>query len=536
MRLKSVDWRVVLGYLLSVLAFFGTIVGYYAWKVSQRQTLVERLESAGAEIIGADLADKKPGVAQANPGWYVHLAEQLNRVGGIGQPQRVVSSIRAEGDQFSDDDFKSIREVPEVRYLYLRGSRVTDDVLAGFAALQELRTIDLSYTVVSDEVLEHLDECSSLRKLIVNETKISRRAIREFMDQRGEVTVQWSPSSSQERREAIGAFLSAGGRLQYDRFFASDTRPATVIVRGRWTRTIDHESQTEILRKANEIPDLTSLSLQLIRLSENAIDVLKQFRQVRSLRLERVRTRDFSWLESMESLQSISISRMDSDAVLQHVAKLPNLRSVSADYVTDDGALHLGNAKKLESIWFRNSRVTDRAIARWSDLPNLNRLRLDSPNITNASLTSIGQIRALDLLSIERAQIDDRGLGPLQQLHRLRFLGLIETNVSTAAFSDLKLIRQLQTFRFVPREYGDERVNLLDYTINTFWDEFADESDEDISRMIVKYFRENPHPQEFALNGGSVNTNKPEAWIEELLVQLKPVIKFCRELPDCKLR
>ena len=350
--------------------------------------------------------------------------------------------------------------------------------------------------------------------------------------------MQWSPSTSQPRRDAIGELLATGGRLRYSgsQAVASDSRPVTVIVRGRWTRSTDHETQTEILRKAIDVPDLTSLSLQLIRLSASETEMLKQFPHIRSLQLERVRTQDFSWLESMQSLESISISRMNSDAVLQHVAQLPRLRSVSANYVTDAGGQLLSHATNLESIWFRNSSVGNASIASWVQLDRLSRLRLESPNVTNDALPSIGQMRALNMLSLERARIDNVGLDSLSQLNRLQFLGLVDTNVTTAAFSKLASIRQLQTIRFVTRELDEDRIDLLDYTINTFWDEFSDETNDNIKRMVIKFFQENPHPQEFSLGSHRVDANAPELWIDELLHQLKPVLEFCRELPDCRLR
>lgn len=520
--------------------FVGACVGfgYCFQRIVWRQDSMESLEDAGAELRGHSVGDKSETSASLEVGWLVQSAEYLHGRIGIGKPQRAVHSIRAEGDRFGDEHVSQLLEVHELRHLYLKGSRVTDLGMNGISRLRELRTIDLSCTAVSDRSLEWLAQCESLRKLTVNETAISRPAIERFRSDRPEIAVQWSPETSAERRAAIGALLTSGGQLVYDTYRRSQQgdESATVVIRGRWSRNINHKEQAECLKHAAEIPEMRSLWLQTLSLTNPEIEMLRRLTGVRSLRLDRVWARDFSWLASLSSLESLSVgASVEVDEVLRHVCELPQLRSITAERVTDQGGHHIGRAGNLVTVWLRSSTVGDVSIRSWQRLNQLERLIIDSSHVTDASLTTIGNLSRLTRLELNGGQISDRGLPHLWPLTELRSLGLRNTKVSPAGFVELIPLHLLRQLRYSSRgERG--QVDVADYIMDSLWDDFPRATREELRRRIARLSAMLPDSQEYSLGGRKIDIAEPDEWMDELLDHLEPVLQFRKALPDCRLR
>ena len=157
------------------------------------------------------------------------------------------------------------------------------------------------------------------------------------------------------------------------------------------------------------------------------------------------------------------------DAGLKHLAKLPNLRSVTVRetlfvgdpvlkrlcelkgleaiqigpyfdvHVTDAGLAHLGRLPKLRSLRLQGAaEITDAGAARLKDLVGLRELYLDDSALTDAGLAQLKTLKELEELGLHRTKITDTGVAGLGGLARLRKLDLSMTALDGTGLSGLR--------------------------------------------------------------------------------------------------
>ena len=531
--------RAVLRWLSLIAVSVTAVLGFAAVQLWMRRQFLLKIEHSGAVMFDTEITKEhrwRPNALQ--PGLLVRSASWLHHTTGLGEPQRVIRSITANGSRFRDDHFRFLRAAGEIKHLDFAGSQITDTTVSRVASLRNLTTMDLSYTNVTDESLESLTECDALRRLSVNSTDISRDAIEQFCRQRPSVAVRWCPPSSEQDRQAIRELLACGAYLRYFRgqSVADSSRPVAVYIRRR--RNVDHAQQTACLEHLIGLSNTSFLVLQWLSLSESETAVLERLTNVTSLRLENVRAPHFRWLASLKSLQSIqAMGRVPGDEILEYVRQLPQLRSVAVENVSDNSAALLGQNHQIQTITLQASRIGEDTIDAWSELSNLQRLELQNAGISNRTLEKIASFRSLDRLDLSHNPIEDDALVHLRQLTNLRTLNLSDTNVTPAGFAHLISLSNLRELWWVPEEEEDsEHDELLEITMDILWRELALASDEQLPTIVAMMVKNNEAAFSFSLDGRPIDPDRPDEWMSALLDHLAPVRAFRLAVPDCRLR
>ena len=528
--------RTRIRWLLGSLAAIFLITLVLGWQLHRRSEFLTSLVESDAQLLGNDVT--------ANEAWgedvsiLLRSSFWLHRYLGWGnETPRSIRSIGADGDGFSDRDFRAIATISELRHLYLTGTRVTDKTVARLRGMRRLRTLDLAFTEVTDKALQYLRSCDSLRRLSINETAISRDAIEAFLDVRPDVSVRWCPASDEKHRQAVRSLLSCGARVFLGERDAIQDRPreATVFFRRRF-REVNHETQTASFRYLNNVNPATSLWLDGIVLTEAEHEVLASLAHLRGLRLDRLRTPSYAWIESMTALESLTLGqRLPTDTVLRHACRLPNLQSVEATGVTDQGARELGRLHDMTNLRLRSSDIGDDSVATWRGLDKLRWLYLDSSRITNRCLTTIGNMNTLVRLELIRNQINNAGLANLQGLDQLRILNITATRVTPAGFVHLTPMVELSQLWWRGGEPDSGHVDLFDKIMDLLWYDLSFAEDERIEKLIVDLVADHP-AMDFSLAGQPIDRASPQQWLPKLMALLAPVREFRRGLPGCRLR
>jgi len=112
------------------------------------------------------------------------------------------------------------------------------------------------------------------------------------------------------------------------------------------------------------------------------------------------------------------------DALLLSLSKLPNL-----------GALIVSDGTKM----------TDKGYAYLRELPNLQRLNLTKPTLTEKSLTVMGGLRTLQVLYLGEAKIGEPTLAGLKPLKNLREFDLFECKLGDKCLANLSELPAMES-------------------------------------------------------------------------------------------
>lgn len=127
-----------------------------------------------------------------------------------------------------------------------------------------------------------------------------------------------------------------------------------------------------------------------------------------------------------------------SDSSMRHMAGLKNLEYLfmwDVRNVTDVGVAHLCELKRLRYIHLSSSQITDKSLAVFASLPEIEGLSLQFNHFTDKGLEDVSRHEQLRTLHVcgEREQknrITDAGLKHLENLNMLTELGIQNTDVT----------------------------------------------------------------------------------------------------------
>ena len=138
-------------------------------------------------------------------------------------------------------------------------------------------------------------------------------------------------------------------------------------------------------------------------------------------------------------------------SALPHLEALPDLKGVYLDktQATDEGMRHIGGLKKLEvlMIW-DTSEITDVGASHLKNLTKLKCLHLSNSRISDKSLKTFSQIPRLEDLSLQGSQFSDEGLAYVKDMRQLKRLGIGLGNnrkITDEGLIHLKGLTRLQT-------------------------------------------------------------------------------------------
>lgn len=132
-----------------------------------------------------------------------------------------------------------------------------------------------------------------------------------------------------------------------------------------------------------------------------------------------------------------------SDQCLAAASHLPYLEEVccyNARNVTDAGAAHLRNLRRLTHIHITQSKITDESLHVFGEMPQLQLLSLHQNHFTDHGLTYLRNLRHLKTLYIHSGTTDitDAGLAELEMLPNLERLAVRQTTITPQAVEKLK--------------------------------------------------------------------------------------------------
>lgn len=128
------------------------------------------------------------------------------------------------------------------------------------------------------------------------------------------------------------------------------------------------------------------------------------------------------------------------DAGLAHFKNCENLTylNLTATNVGDAGLEHLERCQKLKVIALDLTGVTDAGMARLKELKSLEHLIVPNQPITNAGLAHLKECKKLTFLNVDGTKISDAGLRHLAECKNLTFLKALKTQVTAGGIDMLK--------------------------------------------------------------------------------------------------
>jgi Leucine-rich repeat (LRR) protein len=254
---------------------------------------------------------------------------------------------------------------------------------------------------VTDEGLQHLLDVPNLRELTIRNTRISATGLKKFRKAYPDVKiVAWS----EPNREAAGAVLAAGGQVQIriagqaaektlvagSDLPADDFRVVRIDVAGvkeglgevlaRVAQlddpAFDHLESLNLsgttvggdLATLKALPDLTELSLAGTKVSDVDLEVLKGYKKLQRLVLDRCPVRG-AGLEPLKALPNLTILSLDcptfTDLSIRRLLELKQLRrlSLAGSAVTGEGVKLLAGLANLEELDLTGVEASEGATA-----------------------------------------------------------------------------------------------------------------------------------------------------------------------------
>ncbi len=141
---------------------------------------------------------------------------------------------------------------------------------------------------------------------------------------------------------------------------------------------------------------------------------------------------------------NVAEARVESDAGMELLPRLTQLRTLFADNVTDAGLEHLKGLTELKHVCIYHSRVTDAGLEHLKGLTQLRSLILCFVQVTDAGLEHLKGLTRLKRLTLNQTQVTDAGLEHLKgltELEQLYFGGNI--GVTHAGLERVKALPKL---------------------------------------------------------------------------------------------
>lgn len=268
----------------------------------------------------------------------------------------------------------------------LARSAVNDSHMKALAANRQIEELDLEATEIGDLGLAELAKLTNLRKLRLNATTVSDRGLAAL-------------SGMKQLEE-----LSLAGTL---------------------------------VRNLATLPEsLVSLDLSNLNLSNDAFARLASLPKLRRLNLAYTDLK----LRPLPQLQALDLTGTDvDDAMLPTLAQMPELEEllISHGRFTEKGFAALAPLKKLRRLEAVRTRLGENAAEALLQFPQLQRLNLDYTGVNDAVLARLRTLPLVEL-KLDSANISDASVEHLATMQTLRDLNLYHTTVSETGYAKLK--------------------------------------------------------------------------------------------------
>ncbi len=325
--------------------------------------------------------------------------------------------------------------MPQLTYLDLSDQPVSDMGAHSLGTLTNLAELDLSGTRLSDNGVAQLAGLESLSRLDLRRTEVAALPVLQFLAdhpamQRCEFDKGKWEGDVIELHGSIGEeCLRAVARL-------TDLR-RVMLTRARFP--------SQALRHLRELALLGSLHLQKSSMSDEGMDVLDSFDQVRELNLTdtNVTVQRAQAFADKHAKMQVAISEPDG-AFFGGTFHLRGL----LDKTGWDAIEKLPKLKTVELTLLRPNLstvlqpLTATAADNLQSMTELSGLRFSEPHNAN-TFTELGDCESIESLTLENGVLDGRELGRLKKLGRLTSLRLMNCQLAPNSLGVLSAFSKL---------------------------------------------------------------------------------------------
>jgi len=200
-------------------------------------------------------------------------------------------------------------------------------------------------------------------------------------------------------------------------------------------RTTDQDIQL-----LQHIPDLESVRLERMQITDDGLKHLAPLHRMRSLALDRTGIASLTNLGEHPHLTEIVLHETDID---------------------DEGIRDLLKWPTLDGIAVLGGRLTDRSVDTLSRLPRLQTLWIDGNRFSTDGLAKLSRITTLRTLLIGHTPANDETVRELGSLPQLRTLNLFQLDVTGRAFSIARAFPELSELEFVGCQVTDADLEAM---------------------------------------------------------------------------
>ena len=125
------------------------------------------------------------------------------------------------------------------------------------------------------------------------------------------------------------------------------------------------------------------------------------------------------------------------------------------------GKLSEGDLKKVTSLSFKFTKITDAGLKDVTKFPQLTLLSLKNTPITDNGLKEVAKLHKIEWLDISATKITDTGLKELANLTQLNYLEMSETEVTDTGLKELVALKNLTRIGLSVTKITDEGLQQL---------------------------------------------------------------------------
>ena len=174
--------------------------------------------------------------------------------------------------------------------------------------------------------------------------------------------------------------------------------------------------------------------------------------------------------ESLSDSDRDQITELDftrsklNDAGLEHIGKCTNLQRLwlQSTNVTDVGLINLETLSELTELRLSGTRVTDNGLRHLAKLLNLQQLWLTRTRVSDAGLQKLTALNKLQILVLDNTRITDKGLAHIAKLGTLKQLWLAGTKVTNTGLAYIEEISELTNLGLEGTRITDSGLENID--------------------------------------------------------------------------
>jgi Leucine-rich repeat (LRR) protein len=194
---------------------------------------------------------------------------------------------------------------------------------------------------------------------------------------------------------------------------------------------------------------VVSLYLQSDKIADSTLEHLKKLPHLRSLSLAeqgndpKITNAGLAQLAGLTKLKSLHLARLNgtTDAGLVHLKGLTTLENLEITHtksIDGSGLVHLRELRRLESLNFNHTPVTDDTLEHVKDFTKLKSLGLRATKITDAGLKHLQALENLEQLNLWETNITDDGLARVAKMPQIKHLLLVAAEITADGLKHLE--------------------------------------------------------------------------------------------------